>query len=106
MELFVFIPLCEGNYGFRVTNCIYPPNYRFHNKRKLFAILEKTNVYELRYIIWKYLHKYKCGDGNLGLGIIGCENETVPVTYCIERKNKYTQKIFLCKRCAHKLVFS
>ena len=38
-------------------------------------------------------------------GIIGCENETVPVTYCIERKNRYTQKIFLCKNCAHKLVF-
>jgi hypothetical protein len=105
MELFAFFPIDDINCGFKVTNCIYPPNYKFHNKRKLFAILQKTDIYELRYIIWKYLHKYKCGDGNIGLGIIGCQNETVLVHYCIQRKNQLSQKLFLCKNCGHKLVF-
>ena len=105
MELFAFFPIDDINCGFKVTNCIYPPNYKFHNKRKLFAILQKTDIYELRYIIWKYLHKYKCGDGNIGLDIIGCQNETVPVHYCIQRKNQLLQKLFLCKNCGHKLVF-
>ena len=71
----------------------------------IFAILQKTDIYELRYIIWKYLHKYKCGDGNIGLDIIGCQNETVPVHYCIQRKNQLLQKLFLCKNCGHKLIF-